>query len=161
MAIRDIAELKSLRGEELDKIFVEGSLPSHSEIQGFWRGLALPQTSKTPVPSFLEKVFILTGDILWKGKVFVKIDSELRGVNILTRAKIPAFHFKVVEDRSRFDGNPCLVLKYSVFPNPFLVRTIRDEIRKVGDGVILGLMFFSFFDRLFIPSIYFALQKEL
>ncbi len=161
MAIRDITELKSLRGKELDKIFVEGSLPSHSEIQGFWSGLALPQTSKTPIPSFLEKVFILTGDILWKGKVFMKIDSEFRGVNILTRAKIPIFHFRVREDRSKFDGNPCLVLDYSVFPNPFLVRAIRDEIRKVGDGVILGLMFFSFFDRIFVPSIYFALRKEL
>jgi hypothetical protein len=88
----------------------------------------------------------------------MKIDSEIRGANILTDFKIPAFPFKVEESISFLDGKPCFVLNYRIFPNPFPVVFIRDELRKIGERLYLGVMFF-YPVVLKIPSIYFGLEK--
>jgi hypothetical protein len=88
----------------------------------------------------------------------MKIDSEIRGANILTDFKIPAFPFKVEESISFLDGKPCFVLNYRIPPNPFPVVFIRDELRKIGERLYLGVMFF-YPVVLKIPSIYFGLEK--
>jgi hypothetical protein len=153
-----LQNLKSLKSEELDKLFIEGVAPSQDELQGFFAGIALPQTTKTFLPRAFEKFAIFVGDKIWKGKVFMKIDGEIRGANILTDFKIPAFPFKVEESISFLDGKPCFVLNYRVFPNPFPVVFIRDEVRKIGERLYLGVMFF-YPVVLKIPSIYFGLEK--
>jgi hypothetical protein len=153
-----LQDLKNLKSEELDKLFIEGVFPSQDELQGFFAGIALPQTTKTFLPRAFEKFAIFVGDKIWKGKVFMKIDSEIRGANILTEFKIPAFPFKVEESISFLDGKPCFVLNYRVFPNPFPVIFIRDELRKIGERLYLGVMFF-YPMVLKVPSIYFGLEK--
>jgi hypothetical protein len=153
-----LQDLKNLKSEELDKLFIEGVAPPQDELQGFFAGIALPQTTKTFLPRAFEKFAIFVGDKIWKGKVFMKIDSEIRGANILTDFKIPAFPFKVEESISFLDGKPCFVLNYRVFPNPFPVVFIRDEVRKIGERLYLGVMFF-YPVVLKIPSIYFGLEK--
>jgi hypothetical protein len=154
----NLQDLKNLKSEELDKLFIEGVAPAQDELQGFFAGIALPQTTKTFLPRAFEKFAIFVGDKIWKGKVFMKIDSEIRGANILTDFKIPAFPFKVEESISFLDGKPCFVLNYRVFPNPFPVIFIRDEVRKIGERLYLGVMFF-YPVVLKIPSIYFGLEK--
>ena len=153
-----LQDLKNLKSEELDKLFIEGVAPAQDELQGFFAGIALPQTTKTFLPRAFEKFAIFVGDKIWKGKFFMKIDSEIRGANILTDFKIPAFPFKVEESISFLDGKPCFVLNYRVFPNPFPVVFIRDELRKIGERLYLGVMFF-YPVVLKIPSIYFGLEK--
>ena len=153
-----LQDLKNLKSEELDKLFIEGVAPAQDELQGFFAGIALPQTTKTFLPRAFEKFAIFVGDKIWKGKVFMKIDGEIRGANILTDFKIPAFPFKVEESISFLDGKPCFVLNYRVFPNPFPVVFIRDEVRKIGERLYLGVMFF-YPVVLKIPSIYFGLEK--
>lgn len=153
----DIEKLRNMDGGELDKLFIEGTLPDN--LEGFYKGIALPQSSKTYVPSLFGRFFIFVGDLVWHGKTFMKVGDELRGVNIVTPYKIPLFHFKVEVQDSKLDGRPAYVLNYNIFPNPLPVRFIRDELRKIGDNLYLGLMFLSPLGRLNIPSIYFALQK--
>jgi hypothetical protein len=153
-----LQDLKNLKSEELDKLFIEGVAPAQDELQGFFAGIALPQTTKTFLPRSFEKFAIFVGDKIWKGKVFMKIDSEIRGANILTDFKIPAFPFKVEESISFLDGKPCFVLNYRIFPNPFPVVFIRDELRKIGEKLYLGVMFF-YPVVLKVPSIYFGLEK--
>ena len=154
-----LQDLKNLKAEELDKLFIEGISPSQDELEGFFAGISLPQTTKTFLPRAFEKFAIFVGDKIWKGKVFMKIDSELRGANILTDFKIPVFPFRVEQSNSFLDGKPCLILNYRIFPNPFPVVFIRDELRKIGEKLYLGVMFFyPVFLR--IPSIYFGLERE-
>jgi hypothetical protein len=153
-----LQDLKNLKSEELDKLFIEGVVPVQDELQGFFAGIALPQTTKAFLPRTFEKFAIFVGDKIWKGKVFMKIDSEIRGANILTDFKIPAFPFKVEESISFLDGKSCFVLNYRVFPNPFPVVFIRDELRKIGEKLYLGVMFF-YPMVLKVPSIYFGLEK--
>ena len=153
-----LQDLKNLKSEELDKLFIEGVAPAQDELQGFFAGIALPQTTKTFLPRAFEKFAIFLGDKIWKGKVFMKIDGEIRGANILTDFKIPAFPFKVEESISFLDGKPCFVLNYRILPNPFPVIFIRDELRKIGERLYLGVMFF-YPVVLKIPSIYFGLEK--
>jgi len=153
-----LQDLKNLKSEELDKLFIEGVAPAQDELQGFFAGIALPQTTKTFLPRAFEKFAIFVGDKIWKGKVFMKIDSEIRGANILTDFKIPAFPFKVEESISFLDGKPCFVLNYRILPNPFPVVFIRDEVRKIGERLYLGVMFF-YPVVLKVPSIYFGLEK--
>jgi hypothetical protein len=153
-----LQDLKNLKSEELDKLFIEGVAPAQDELQGFFAGISLPQTTKTLLPRAFEKFAIFVGDKIWKGKVFMKIDSEVRGANILTDFKIPAFPFKVEESISFLDGKSCLILNYRIPPNPFPVVFIRDEVRKIGERLYLGVMFF-YPVVLKVPSIYFGLEK--
>jgi hypothetical protein len=48
---------------------------------------------------------------------------------------------KVYKGTSWFDGNECIVLDYS--ETSLLAHYIRDEIRQVGGGVYLGIVFWG------------------
>jgi hypothetical protein len=48
---------------------------------------------------------------------------------------------KVYKDASWFDGKECIVLDYS--QTSLVAHWIRDEIRLVGPGVYLGIVYWS------------------
>lgn len=75
----------------------------------------------------------------WQGKVFDAVKGELR--NKILPFGIKAITAKVYKDKSWFDGRECIVLDYS---HTFLVaQWIRDEIRQVGPGVYLGIVYWG------------------
>jgi hypothetical protein len=75
----------------------------------------------------------------WQGKVFDAKAGELR--NRILPMGIKAIIAKVYKDKSWFDGKECIVLDYS--HTSLLAHWIRDEIRQVGDGVYLGIVYWS------------------
>jgi hypothetical protein len=75
----------------------------------------------------------------WQGKVFDANKGELR--NKILPMGLKAIVAKVYQDTSWFDGKPCIALDYS--QTSLLAHWIRDEIRLVGDGVYLGIVFWG------------------
>ena len=59
--------------------------------------------------------------------------------NLISPLGVPAIAAKVYEDASWYDGKNCVVLDYS--STSWVARRIRDEIREVGPGVFLGMVF--------------------
>jgi hypothetical protein len=81
--------------------------------------------------------FIRTFD--WQGKVFDASAGELR--NKILPMGLKAIIAKVYLGTSWYDGNECIVLDYS--QTSLIAHYIRDEIRLVGDGVYLGIVFWD------------------
>ncbi len=75
----------------------------------------------------------------WQGKVFDAATGELR--NKILPFGLKAIIAKVYKDKSWLDGKECIVLDYS--KTSLLAHWIRDEIRLVGDGVYLGIVYWG------------------
>ena len=75
----------------------------------------------------------------WQGKVFDAAKGELR--NKLLPFGVEAVIAKVYKGPSWYDGKECIVLDYS--QTSLLAHWIRDEIRQVGEGVYLGIVFWG------------------
>jgi hypothetical protein len=87
--------------------------------------------------------------LVWKGKVFDPERGELR--NEILPFGIKAVRAKVYKEPSWLDGKEAIVLDYS--DTSAVAHWIRDEIRDVGRGTYLGLVFWER-DKL----LHFALQ---
>jgi hypothetical protein len=84
--------------------------------------------------------------LLWQGKVFSRLEPprpeplpthELR--NRLSPFGFLGLRAEVYVGDSLFDGRPCIVLDYS--KSSKAARRVRDEIRQIGPGEYLGLVF--------------------
>jgi hypothetical protein len=73
----------------------------------------------------------------WQGKVFDAQKGELR--NKILPIGIRAIVAKVYKGASWFDNKECIVLDYS--QTSFVAGDVRDEIRLVGEGVYLGIVY--------------------
>jgi hypothetical protein len=74
--------------------------------------------------------------VAWQGKVFFPDRVE---VNKVTPFGIRAIWAKVYKEASWLDGNESIVLDYS--RASVVARWIRDEIRYVGPGTYLGIVY--------------------
>ena len=77
--------------------------------------------------------------VAWQGKVFDAAKGELR--NLILPFGVKAVVAKVYKDASWYDGKECIALDYS--KTSLLAHWIRDEIRLVGAGVYLGIVFWG------------------
>ena len=77
--------------------------------------------------------------LVWQGKVFDPERGELR--NELLPFGIKAVRAKVYKDPSWLDDKETIVLDYS--HTSLVAHWIRDEIREVGPGTYLGLVYWE------------------
>jgi hypothetical protein len=77
--------------------------------------------------------------IAWQGKVFDPDHGELR--NEVTPFHLKSIKAKVYKDSSWFDGNEAIILDYS--HTSLIAHYIRDEMRLVGEGLYLGIVFWD------------------
>ncbi len=61
--------------------------------------------------------------------------------NLISPLGIPAIAADIYRAPSWFDGGPCIVLDYS--KTSWVARMIRDEIREIGPGLFLGLVYWG------------------
>jgi hypothetical protein len=125
------SDLLSKRADELDLLFAvspPGPIPT-----GIGRGTAIlaPGTGASKIFAELAKM------LFWQGKAFDGDRHDLR--NLLSPISIRAVRAQVYEAESWADGKPCIVLDYS--KSSIVARPIRDEIRAIGDGEYLGVVF--------------------
>ena len=129
----DIPDLMKLSQAELDGLFKAS--PAGEIPNGDAAGTAIiaPGTELEETAAKFIHLFA------WQGKVFDASKGELR--NKLLPFGIKAVIAKVYKDASWYDGKECIVLDYS--QTSLLAHWIRDEIRQVGDGVYLGIVFWG------------------
>lgn len=137
------AQLLEMPDKQLDELFsssVAGDIPN-GEADG--TAIIAAGTKFSPVIASLINIFT------WKGKTFDAAHGTL--TNRILAFGINAIVAQVYKSESWFDGKECIVLDYS--KTSLLAEHVRDEIRQIGPGLYLGLVYWKK-DR----TIHFALQ---
>ncbi len=125
--------LSEMTVAELDDVFASGDPPEADELDGFLEERILAGRGALR----LRRLRGLVNTPLnpWKGK---RVADE-EGVNLLTVGPFTkeVAEFEVRTEPSVLDGDEAAVLSH-VGDSPAVVQRIRDEVRRVGDGVYLG-----------------------
>ena len=136
-----IANFKKYSFDDFHKLFKEGRAPSFDEIEGdtfgsfltlnprggWWRKAALTIAFDNPLARWTGKRFLISFAANKMGK----------GVNLFRNRIFPQrFGINTSIDSSIFDQQPCLAVTYPHFPSSLF--GLRDELRRIEDGVFLG-----------------------
>ena len=139
-----VAELKlndltRYNRRDLDEMFLAAETPTMEEMTGALNGKVLAGTMLLSNRVLLW--FLSLSWVPWKGKIFEPLDGgQGKGIN---RFRVGPFR----TTRYRFETEifPPLVgeddvyrLNYDLRGNPWFVRLIRDDIKKLRDGLFLG-----------------------
>jgi hypothetical protein len=138
-----VPELLEMSPDELDQLFRQsdaGEIP-----RGEAKGTVLIRPGTELAGPAAKLIHLL----VWQGKVFDPDHGELR--NEILPFGIKAVRAKVYKAPSWLDAREAIVLDYS--DTSVVAHWIRDEIRDVGRGTYLGLVFWER-DKL----LHFALQ---
>jgi hypothetical protein len=102
-----------------------------------------------PGTTYSAEIAALINVFGWQGKTFDGEHGTLR--NRILQFGLNAIVAEVYKAPSWFDGKECIVLDYS--KTSLVAEHVRDEIRQIGPGIYLGLVYW---DK--SRAIYFALQ---
>lgn len=127
------AQLLSMSSQELDQLF--GSSPAGDIPNGEAEGTAIIASGG----SFSKEIAEVINLFGWKGKTFDAAHGTLR--NRILAFGVNAIVAEVYKGQSWFDGKECIVLDYS--KTSLLAEHIRDEIRLIGPGMYLGLVYWD------------------
>jgi len=136
-------QLIEMSDKQLDDLFsssTAGGIPN-GEAEG--SAIVAPGTRFSPVIAKLINIFT------WQGKTFDAEHGTL--TNRILAFGLNAIVAQVYKADSWFDGKECIVLDYS--KTSLLAEHVRDEIRQIGPGLYLGLVYWKK-DK----AIHFALQ---
>jgi hypothetical protein len=117
---------------ELDALFRHA--PAGQAPHGDAEGTAL----LVPGSGVAAAIAGLVRRLLWQGKVLFP-DGTL--VNKVTPWGLPAVRGVVAPGPSWVDGKECIVIDYA--PTSLVARWVRDEIRLVGPGLYLGVVWLA------------------
>lgn len=136
-------QLLSMSGKDLDDLF--SSSPSGNIPNGEAQGTAII----APGTAYSAEIASLINIFGWQGKNFDAAHGTLR--NRILAFGLNAIVAEVYKSASLFDNKECIVLDYS--KTSLVAEHIRDEIRQIGPGMYLGLVYW---DK--TKTIHFALQ---
>ena len=127
------AQLLAMSQKELDDLF--SSSPAGDIPNGEANGTAIiaPGTILSAETASLINIFG------WQGKTFDAEHGTL--TNRILAFGLNAIVAQVYKDKSWFDNKECIVLDYS--KTSLLAKHIRDEIRQIGPGMYLGIVFWD------------------
>ena len=127
------AQLLAMSQKELDDLFSSspaGDIPN-GEAQG--TAIIAPGTVLSAETASLINIFG------WQGKTFDAEHGTL--TNRILAFGLNAIVAQVYQGKSWFDNKECIVLDYS--KTSLLAKHIRDEIRQIGPGMYLGVVFWG------------------
>jgi hypothetical protein len=131
--------LLDLDADALLALYRSGRVPRLQDVTGQLRGrmLAIPKLSGRLAS--IARALAASDRFPWRGKTFTH-DSELRGVGVnrVVTDRAELFHFTTFIAGSRAGDFDAVQLDYDHRGNPFFVRAIRDEIREIAPGLLLG-----------------------
>lgn len=129
----EIPDLMKMSQAQLDDLFKQSAAGPIPDGEAEGTAIIAPGTKIEAEAAKLIHLFA------WQGKVFDAAAGELR--NKILPIGLHAIIAKVYKSESWFDGRECIVLDYS--KTSLIAHWIRDEIRQVGDGVYLGIVYWS------------------
>lgn len=157
-SLHTLDSLLDLSKEELDDLFFNGETPTIAEISGPTEGRVL---AGMPPLQWPQLIHVINNPLLpWKGKAFEPIDEfSGKGKNRLEIGPVKqlVFHFNTHIIPSLVGAGDVFSLDYDQPGNPWFIRQIRDDLKKIGDNLYLGTANFKVKDG-YRFVLYFALQ---
>ena len=126
-------DIVKMSQEDVDALFRASPAGDIPVGEGAGTVIYHPSTQRAEVA---EKLVHL---IAWQGKIFDPVKGELH--NKVSPLHLHAIRAKVYKDKSWFDGNEAIILDYS--HTSLVAHWIRDEMRLVGDGLYLGVVYWE------------------
>ena len=158
----DMRDLKEKTVEELDEIYRKGTAPQVTELEGKYDGVVL--AGSLPFMDNPASVRLVNSPLLrWGGKNFDVVSENLaEGTNWfdLGVIELDSYPFEGRIEPARFGGGNCYVLDYDITGNPPPANRVRDEIKKVRDGLYLGRIYVDTVDDHMFFS-YFGIKKSV
>jgi hypothetical protein len=133
----DAAQLLEMTQAQLDDLF--RASPAGDIPDGPAKGTAII----APDTRYSQPIAEIINLFGWQGKVFDSAKGVLK--NRVTLFGFEAILARVYKGPSWLDGNECIVLDYS--ETSVVAHYIRDEIRLIGPGFYLGVVYWAH-DRL-------------
>ncbi len=127
------SQLLELSKQELDDLF--SNSPAGDIPNGEGNGTAII----APGTVFSAKIASLINIFGWQGKTFDAAHGTL--TNRILAFGLNAIVAEVYKSTSWFDSKECIVLDYS--KTSLVAEHIRDEIREIGPGTYLGLVYWD------------------
>jgi hypothetical protein len=129
----DVPQLLNLPQAQLDELFTNS--PSGDLPDGEAKGTAII----APGTKYSADIAELINHFAWQGKIFDAKQGTLK--NRILAFGLQAIIAKVYKGPSWLDGKECIVLDYS--ETSLLAHRIRDEIRLIGPGCYLGVVYWG------------------
>ncbi len=126
-------QLLGLTQQQLDDLFTAS--PAGDIPNGEGNGSAII----APGSAFTAEIASLINIFAWQGKNFDAVHGTL--TNRILAFGLNAIVAEVYKSTSWFDNKECIVLDYS--RTSLLARHVRDEIREIGPGLYLGLVYWD------------------
>jgi hypothetical protein len=136
--VQNLDELVGAHPQALRAIYEAGHVPVLSSFGARLRGRLLGV--KAPLEVFLGLRafvrFFATDKLPWQGKTF-SADGNA-GHNVVFGREVAPFRVELAS--SALDGAPTIALRYDepADRNPLPLRVVRDEMREVAPGVLMG-----------------------
>lgn len=131
--IYDVPQLLDLSQAQLDELFL--SSPPGDIPDGEAKGTAIIAPGTTYSADIAEVI----NHFAWQGKIFDAKRGALK--NRIFSFGLQAIIAKVYKGPSWLDGKECIVLDYS--ETSLIAHRIRDEIRLIGPGRYLGVVYWD------------------
>lgn len=136
----DAEDLQGRSEEELDELYREATTPGIQELEGRYHGTVV---SGRVFPLDLDETLQIVNMpwMPWGGKKFYPIDEdEARGCNWYQVGPIERNGYSFVGRHAPaiYGRAEAYVFDYDLPDNPGAVRNVRDELKKVHDGLYLG-----------------------
>jgi len=129
----DVPQLLAMTQAQLDDLF--RASPAGDIPDGPAKGTAIIAPGTTYSQSIAEVI----NHFGWQGKVFDAKKGVLK--NSITIFHVEAILARVYKGASWLDGKDCIVLDYS--ETSIVAHYIRDEIRQIGPGFYLGVVYWG------------------
>ena len=126
-------QLMAMSQQQLDDLFTGSPAGDIPNGQANGTAIIAPGTAFSPEIAQLINVFC------WQGKTFDAAHGTL--TNRILAFGLNAIVAQVYKTESWFDGKDCIVLDYS--KTALLAEHIRDEIREIGPGMYLGVVYWD------------------
>lgn len=152
--------VKKLSVEELLSLFETLEAPSIAEMNGEYAATLLQQPSVLAAVSGWASV--VNPLMPWLCKSFRPVDADTgRGYNTFKRLGrvIQLFPMQTVIAPSRYDGQPAYTLIYRAYHSLCGDINMVDEVRRLGDGLYLGIGTWGFSERQRRVALPFLLQQ--
>jgi hypothetical protein len=126
-------QLLAMSEKELDDLFSGSSAGDIPNGEAHGTAIIAPGTKFSPEIATIINIFT------WQGKTFDAAHGTL--TNRILAFGLNAIVAQVYKADSWFDGKECIVLDYS--KTSILAKHIRDEIRQIGPGAYLGIVYWD------------------
>jgi hypothetical protein len=156
----DLDALLAMDHAALAQLYASAEVPTIEELSGDLRGRMLIGPWAPPAVANAMRALARAPWFPWRGKSFsAKSPERGEGVNRVVSDRRRWFRFDTTVGKSRAGDFDAVQLDYDQPSNPFFIRAIKDEVRRVRPGLFLGQAWVQTSGKTHL-ALWFALEKR-